>query len=137
MLSLCTKEMLLTLSGENLPADLVITNVPRRKGAILEYGIDHSAALAKEVAKGLGVEYIPILSSNSKRAQKSLRGIDRLSNADFKIKRELDLTGKTVIIVDDIVTTGASMSAAAMLIRSLGAKKIYGAVLAVAGRDRQ
>ena len=129
--------MLLTLSGENLPADLVITNVPRRKAAILEYGIDHSAALAKEVAKGLGVEYIPILSSNSKQAQKSLRGIDRLSNADFKIKKELDLTNKTVIIVDDIVTTGASMSAAAMLIRGLGAKKIYGAVLAVAGRDRQ
>ena len=137
VLSLCADELSATLQSVENPVDLIITNVPRRRRAILEYGMDHSAILAREVAKRLGARYISILRSDSKRAQKSLHGADRLSNADFSIRHTVDLAGATVIIVDDIVTTGASMSASAMLLRGLGAKKIYGAALAVASRDRQ
>ena len=40
-----------------------------------------------------------------------------------------------MIIIDDIVTTGASLGAAAFNIYSLGPKRIYGASVAIAYKD--
>lgn len=116
-------------------SDYVITNIPRRRSAIVEYGIDHSALLAEEVAKRSSATYQSLLSSNAKKAQKSLMPDERKRNADFSLKKDIDLTGKKVIIVDDIITSGASMSNAATLIRSLGAKQIVAACLAIAYKD--
>lgn len=116
--------------------DYLITNVPRRRSAILQYGMDHSALLAKSVAKALGAEYRSILKSKAKKAQKNLRGDERVANIEFKIKKSIDLKRRKVIIVDDVVTSGTSMGVAASLIRSLGARNITGAALAIAFKDK-
>lgn len=116
--------------------ECIITNVPRRKRSIIKYGMDHAELLAKEVSQKLGATYEKILISNVKTEQKKLYGSSRLLNADFDICKEIDLHGKSVIIIDDIVTTGSSMGAAAMLIHGLGAKRIYGASLGVAYKDK-
>ena len=117
------------------PVSYLFTNVPRRRAAIVEYGIDHSALLAKAVAKKLGAQYMPLLRSNAKKPQKSLERTDRMKNADFSLIRDLDLSDKRVIIIDDIITSGASVSMAASLLRSLGARKITAACLAIAYKD--
>jgi predicted amidophosphoribosyltransferase len=91
--------------------------------------------LAREVANRLGAEYIPLLKSNAKKPQKSLEAEDRFKNADFYIAKDIDIGGRGVIIVDDIITSGASMSKAAALIRSLGCREIIGACLAIAYKD--
>jgi predicted amidophosphoribosyltransferase len=117
------------------PEKYIFTNVPRRKKAILEYGIDHSALLARELAKRFGARYVHILRSNAKAPQKSLETNERLKNADFAIENEADLSKESVIVVDDIITSGASMASAAMHIRSLGCKNITAATLAIAYKD--
>ena len=121
----------------NISSDkFVITNVPRRKSAIVEYGFDHAAQLAQAVAKNLGVEYMLVLTSLSKNPQKSVIGEGRVMNAKFNYKgKPPELKGKTVIIIDDIVTTGASMANCAALIRKCGAGKIIGAVIGIAYKD--
>jgi predicted amidophosphoribosyltransferase len=92
--------------------------------------------LAKSIAKNLEIEYINLLRSNSQKAQKEMNYKERFKNIDYKlINDKTSLKGKSVIIVDDIVTTGSSMSSAAMLIRSLGAKRVLGATLGIAYRD--
>ena len=105
--------------------DAVITNIPRRKSAVLRYGDDHARLLAERVASRLGITYIQLFASSAKRAQKSLNREERIANTDFKLLKETDLKGKCVIILDDLVTTGSSMCSAATLIRSLGAKDIH------------
>ena len=117
------------------PDSYIFTNVPRRKSAIIEHGIDHSALLAGELAKRFNAQYIPLLKSNAKKPQKSLETYDRFKNADFYISKNIDLTGRAVIIVDDIITSGASMGKAASLIRSLGSREIIAASLAIAYKD--
>ncbi len=136
VLEVCTAELCAAIrnSVEN-PEKCIFTNIPRRKAAIVEHGIDHSALLARAVAKKLGARYIPLFRSNAKRAQKSLERTERMKNANFSLIRNIDLSGKQVIIVDDIITTGASISMAASLARSLGAKNIAAACLAIAYRD--
>ena len=116
-------------------SEYIITNIPRRKAAIIEYGMDHSALLAKEIARKSGAEYIPFFKSNAKREQKSLDSLERRRNADFALINEIDLTGRRVIIVDDIITSGASMANAASLLRSLGCRNITAACLAIAYKD--
>ena len=115
----------------------IITNVPRRKSAILNYGFDHAEVLAKRISKLLGIKYIRILKSNARLAQKSVMGEARLRNANFDYvsKRDISLKGYTVILVDDIITTGASMSSCAMLIKGFSPTRVIGAALGIAYKD--
>ncbi len=136
VLELCTKELYLAISNSiDNPSDYIFTNIPRRKKAIIEYGIDHSALLAESLAKHFGAKYINIMKSNAKKPQKSQETEQRLQNANFELTIEPNLQGRGVIIVDDIITSGASMSSAAALIRSLGCKNIVAAAIAIAYRD--
>ena len=117
------------------PENALFINIPRRRSAIVEYGIDHSGVLAKELANRFDAKYTKMLISNAKIEQKTLDQSQRLKNADFRIVKEIDLSGKEVIIVDDIITSGASIASAAALIRSLGCKNITAAVVAIAYKD--
>lgn len=133
---LCALELSAAIKNSlDTPSEYIITNVPRRRSAIIKYGLDHAATLARRVADILGAEYKSLLTSNSKRPQKKMHGEERLYNVNFDIKRDIDLTGKRIIIIDDVITTGASMGAAAMLLRSLGAKTIVAASLSIAYKD--
>ncbi len=136
VLAFCAKELKAAFDNSDIDiSSCIITNVPRRKSQIVKYGIDHAELLARELAKQCGGTYMRLLKSNVKTAQKELYGKGREANIDFDLVSELDLSKKTVIIVDDIVTTGASMGGAAMLIRGLGAKRIIGAALAIAYKE--
>ena len=117
--------------------ECVITNIPRKRSRVLEYGLDHSEEIAKAIAKKLGIEYVKLLKSKLKTPQKKVHGEERIKNAEFDcLKNAPIVTGKRVILFDDIVTTGASMGASAMLIKGLGAKSVYGACMAIAFKDK-
>jgi len=124
---------MIDLSGKE--DDFVITNVPRRRAAIAEYGYDHAEELAKRVGKALGIKYVKVLSSAAKQAQKTTRGLGRLENLKFTYSSKISLSGKYVILIDDIVTTGASMGECAKMLRDIGAKRIYGGCIAIAFKD--
>ena len=121
------------------PQSYIFTSIPRRKKSIIKYGIDHAAVLSKAVAKKLEADYVPLLKSKSKKEQKKSKSREeRLKNAVFELKDEkAELIEKKVIIVDDIVTSGASMASAAMNIKSTGAKSVVGAVLSIAYKDEK
>ena len=116
----------------------VITSVPRRRRAIVKYGYDHAEALARSIARLLGVEYRRLLVSKSKKAQKSVVGEARLYNAkfDYKSRKNISLRGYTVILIDDIITTGASMSSCATLIKGYRPSRVIAASLGVAYKDK-
>ena len=117
--------------------EYVITSVPRRKRAIRHYGYDHARLLAIAVANRLGVQYEQLLISKTRRAQKEVAKDDRFANVQLDyIKRISDISGKHVIIIDDIITSGSSMSACATLIKGLGAKTIMAACIATAYKDK-
>ena len=116
--------------------NVVITNVPRRKRAIVKFGYDHAARLARATARKLGAEYADLLRSRARAPQKAKREQERRINAKFCIKRRMDLTGKTVIIVDDVITTGSSVGACATLLRQMKPREIAAASLAIAYKDK-
>jgi competence protein ComFC len=137
VLEFLSSELIEAISNSiNNVSECVFINVPRRLEARLKYGFDHAKLLAKYISKHFSAQYYQPIISKVKKSQKKTQGRERIKNATFKLKNKAkDLSGKTVIIIDDIVTTGSSMGASATLIRALGAKKIIGAAISIAYKD--
>ena len=137
LIDFISDEVIKTIKFSLKHEDYVITNVPRKPSRVLEYGLDHSEEIAKAVAKKLDIKYVKLLKSHLKSPQKKVHGEDRIKNAEFDyLKNHPSVKGKRVIILDDIVTTGASMGACALLIKGLGAKEVAGACIAIAFKDK-
>lgn len=115
--------------------NIILTNVPRRRIAIIKRGFDHASMLSKRIAKKLNATYIPLFVSKTKKAQKSLGPVERRKNPNFTLRANKTLDGKTVVIVDDVITTGASIGACADLAYSLGARNVVAAALGIAYKD--
>ena len=136
LLDFISDEMIEAINNSIVTDDYVISNVPRKRSRVLKYGFDHSQEIAKAISEKLDIPYVKLLKSESKTAQKKLHGDARLKNAEVDVlKRHPDVKGKRVLLVDDIVTTGASMGASAMMIRAIGAKEVTGVCLGITYRD--
>lgn len=54
----------------------------------------------------------------------------------FAVRKGNHFKGKTICLVDDIKTSGATLNECAKVIKDAGAAKVYAAVIAVAGQDK-
>lgn len=115
--------------------DFVLTYVPRRPKAKRKYGVDQAQILAEHLSALLGIPAVCALRSLAKAPQKKLSATARRKNASFMPRYGVNLSGKRVFLVDDIVTTGASMGSAAFVLRGMGAKEIVGVCFAIAYKD--
>lgn len=107
----------------------LLVGIPRSHGALFEYGFDQSDILCRAISDASGVEYCRVLKRRrGGRAQKSLTAGQRRKNIKDLVylddKRAELIRGRTVILLDDVVTTGASMSACAQILKRAGAKNI-------------
>ena len=104
---------------EKLDGDL-ITFVPSSKKALKKRGFNQCEVLAKTLSKELGIPYINTLDRVKQgKEQKRLSREERILNmqAAFKVKNNLLLKGKKIILIDDVVTTGATLIACANQLR--------------------
>lgn len=131
-------ELLKSINNKGIDySEFIITNIPRRRASVKKYGFDHTKELAKLLCKETGIKYVSLLNSCSKKDQKKNKTREqRIANAQFTYRKRMpDISGKSVFLLDDIVTTGASLGTAATLIHGLGAKKIVGLTVAIAYKD--
>ncbi len=116
------------------PGDVVITYLPRGRRAKLIRGIDQARRLAEALScvSGLPVQALIKRTRGANREQKQLSHASRLENAkqSFAPTGRVSLRGRTVLLVDDLVTTGAGMSVCTRLLRRMGAKAVYCAAVA-------
>lgn len=128
--------------GDLLPCaedrqNAVLTFVPRSRSAKMKYGTDQAEELARALAKVTDLPCRKLIRRASGRGgeQKTLSASARLKNAthSFVLSRGVDVRGKTVVLVDDIVTTGASMATCTRLLRHVGAQQVY--CLSIASND--
>lgn len=139
-LGACLADRVRTLVRPN--EDFFVTFVPRAPARVLDYGHDQSRELALEMSLLLDLPMAPLLK-RSRRAhtQKDLKSAKaRKENIQSSLTLGKDaealVSGKTVLLVDDIVTSGASMGVAAGLLRKAGAREVIAVSVAVVNRTR-
>jgi ComF family protein len=114
----------------NLPDNLVITSVPTVSTHIRQRGYDHAALIAREVARQRGVKYQALLKRRTTTVQQGARRKERLKQAEGAFEAARHIDGSTVLIIDDIFTTGATLHYAAITLLAAGAREVWVAVVA-------
>lgn len=116
------------------PDDCIYTYVPRRGRSVAEFGFDQGKRLSLNICRIHEGESISLLTRYGGREQKKLNKTGRMKNTDVSIflknKAEERICGRTVVIIDDLVTTGATLGRAAQLIERAGAERVLVACVA-------
>ncbi|MGB2698055.1 MAG: ComF family protein [Candidatus Zixiibacteriota bacterium] len=128
--------------GEKLKDDKLtsgfdcIIPVPLHSTRKRERGFNQSEILAQELSD---VTHIPVLKKVLKRTrntkdQTKLTPEERIENVRgaFTLKDPEKIEGKKIILVDDVMTTGATLEECAIVLREAGVERIMGATIAVA-----
>lgn len=117
----------------NEPVDLV-TWAPLSRKRRRKRGYDQARLLAHEVALSLGMEETPLLEKAvDTPAQSGLEGAaKRRANVlgVYGMKQGADVTDQRILLVDDIVTTGSTLSECARVLKTAGASRVLCLTLA-------
>ncbi len=140
----CTQKLLFDLKGAasravvNLFADEMaahlsllgaefscITHVPRRRSQKRKIGVDQAKLLAKALSRRVGIAHDTLLAR---------RGFSRRQHGLTPIQREENVRGKfalrrmhagNILLLDDVLTTGATCREACRTLLSGGARAVY------------
>jgi ComF family protein len=120
------------LARRPLQADIVVP-VPLATRRLHQRGFNQALLLADQVARAVGGEVLPdALSRVERPAQQTLPASGRLINlaGAFTCARPAEIQNRRVLLVDDVVTTGATLSACALALADAGARRISGLAFA-------
>jgi ComF family protein len=116
--------------------DAIVVPVPLHWRRRFRRGYDHAWLLARHVCASAGIE-APVPALRRVRAappQSSLPAAARADNVQgaFSVRPRFSalVSGRNVVLVDDVVTTGATLAAAAHALRRSGARSVIGVVVA-------
>lgn len=106
--------------------DLIVP-VPTSKKKLRQRGFDHIADIAKKLSASLQIPYEALLGrSHESREQKALDKLRRLENMkDAFYLKKYTTSSINILLVDDILTTGATMESCAKVLHQLDCN-IYG-----------
>lgn len=114
----------------------VLTWVPVSRLRRLRRGYDQVELLAYAVGKELGIPPVPTLKKiRNNRPQSRLEGAEvRRANVlgAYRIVDTVPLRGKRILLLDDILTTGATAGECARMLLCAGAKEVHCAAIAAA-----
>jgi len=121
------------LRKSSLRGKLVLVPVPLHYRRQRQRGFNQAEILARYISRRLNISGGLALKRKRKtKSQVELSGRERrknLAGAFFCKDREL-IKGKTVILVDDVSTTGATLEECAKVLRTAGARQVWGLVVA-------
>ena len=128
----------LALAGRELLADAdLILPVPLHRWRLLRRGYNQSALLAARLAKLTGVAWSPAVLRR-RRATASQQGLGaaarrvNVTATAFEVPaaRRAAISGRRIVLVDDVLTTGATLGACTRVLRAAGCARVDVLVLA-------
>lgn len=114
------------------PTDIIVA-IPLHPTREKERGYNQSELLAQHLRQALGVPHCPQVVSRIRQTQPqvSLNAAERLMNMESAFSADPQkVAGKKVLLIDDVCTTGATLSAAATALLTAGAETVSAYCLA-------
>lgn len=115
-----------------LPKDTVIVPVPTATSRVRQRGYDQSILCARQVASLTGLRYTQPLTRLTQSRQLGAHRKERLAQLQgaFMVTRPAEIRRKHILLIDDVITTGATLQTAAKLVKTTGAKSVSALVFA-------
>lgn len=106
--------------------------VPTATSRVRQRGFDHAALLAVHVSKQLGLKNIKALGRLGQDRQVGTKRTERLRQAEnsYYVRTSELVEGRNILLIDDVVTTGATLQASAKALRRAGARRVDALVFA-------
>lgn len=119
------------------PAPDLILPVPLAALRLAERGFNQALELARPLARccGAPLEIRRVRRHRDTSPQASLPWKERAKNIRHAFECDIDLAGMTVLVVDDVMTTGATLDELARTLKAHGASRVENRVLARALKD--
>ena len=126
-------EMAAVLEEWDPPVGMIV-HIPSHHTRLRERGFDQAELLATEVASTTGIPFVAALSRTREtpiqaRASNQQQRRENVRRA-FAVKERASLSGMDVLLIDDVMTTGATLRDGARAIREAGGRRVYGLTLA-------
>jgi ComF family protein len=108
--------------------DLLLVPVPLHRTRLWQRGFNQSALVARELSRRLKVPANPVALRRSRRTP-PLKGMSPLQRRKtvagaFHVADKAAVAGKTVILIDDVLTTGSTAEACARTLQRAGAARV-------------
>lgn len=107
----------------------LIIPVPMYKTDILRRGYNQAELIAREISDELRIPVCKkaVIKNIKTKAQKTLSQQERLTNlrGAFSVVNKNMIAGKSVLLIDDVCTTGSTLSEISKLLKKNGAKKVF------------
>lgn len=110
----------------------VLCPIPARASAKRRRGFDHIETITNELARLANIPHCSLLGINEGGDQRGLDAKQRLKNMEhsFYLKDTYAALPSRVILVDDVLTTGSTLYAAAKILRAAGVAELFAITLA-------
>ena len=144
--TLCEKficdKIKLIFNGWSITKDIsIVTSVPMNWFKEYLKGYNHSAKLARNLAKSTGLNFLPFLLNKKfsfyRQALSSKK--ERLKNINgvFSIDERYNIIGKNILLIDDTITTGATVNECSRVLLQAGAKSVFVLTFAKSIKDEE
>lgn len=105
-----------------------VVPVPLHRSRMAERGFNQSAELAKSVAKRLGarVDFSAVVRARATVSQTTLDVAGRRANVSgvFTVRDGKRIAGQRMLLIDDVVTTGATLAELRAVVEAAGAQRV-------------
>lgn len=115
-----------------LPAETVMVHVPAASSRVRLRGYDQASLLARELARLNGMQRQNCLVRLGQQRQVGAGRAQRLKQLEgaFRMGYGADIKGAHILLVDDVLTTGATLESAAKVLKQAGAQRVDAVVFA-------
>lgn len=109
-----------------LPAETIVMPIPTVSAHIRQRGYDHMLLLSRHFARlrGLSIDTSLQRATNTTQRGSGVRQRARQAKAAFICNRQLD-DGKIYLLIDDVITSGATVKYAAQILLNAGASTVW------------
>lgn len=117
----------------------LVSYPPLSRKSLRKRGFDQAKLLAEEVGRQLEIPVVRLFEKSDHTGQQSLLRTPSQRRANvlgaYTLREDAEVNGKTILLVDDVITSGATVSECARVLLTASAAEVYAVSPVKGGKD--